>query len=149
MLQNKNIEQLNRYPLKTSFKMPSRSTSSSSKKTRSTSNLQKNAGGEKSLQHIVLYVLETCPYCHNAMQLLENASLKFTKIVVSSEEKEKSKVKAKTGMQTFPMIFVQSTDHPESYLRIGGRDNLVQYMGVRQKLLDGDIQMDVLHALLR
>jgi glutaredoxin 3 len=128
------------------------STSSlSNRKRRPATNLQSNAGAGAvpQIQPIVIYALETCPYCHRALTLLDQAGLKYTKIIVSSNEKEKMKIKKKTGMNTFPMIFIQDEADEKIYHRLGGCDALIAHLRVVEEFQKGDLQMEVVHALLR
>lgn len=120
--------------------------------TRSARNLQKNRSQKSSsstpLHPIVLYVLESCPYCHRAMELLDGEGLKYNKIIVSSDEKEKIAIKKKTGMKSFPMIFVQDAEDHKVYHRLGGCDDLVAHLQTIADLRAGRLHMEALHALL-
>ena len=40
----------------------------------------------------VLYVLETCPYCNNALRVLDSNNIPYKKIVVENTDKEKKKI---------------------------------------------------------
>ena len=44
---------------------------------------------------IILYILETCPYCKNALSLLESYKIKYKKIVVENTEEAKNYYKKK------------------------------------------------------
>jgi glutaredoxin len=55
---------------------------------------------------ITIYILETCPYCNNALDLLTKLKIKHKKIVVPNTEEEKNKYKKLHKMNTFPQIFV-------------------------------------------
>ena len=39
---------------------------------------------------IVIYVLEICPYCNNALSILDENKIKYNKIIVENTEKEKT-----------------------------------------------------------
>lgn len=72
---------------------------------------------------LVLYVLEHCPYCNNALKLLDENKIKYKKIVVENTEKDKNFYKKQSGMNTFPQIFLKV--NKDNYLKIGGYNNLV------------------------
>ena len=73
---------------------------------------------------IVLYVLEHCPFCNNALRLLDENNLKYNKIIVENTEKEKRKYKLQNKMNTFPQIFMQIDKN--NFIKIGGNDDLLQ-----------------------
>jgi glutaredoxin 3 len=53
-----------------------------------------------------IYVFEGCPYCINALSLLEEKGITFEKTVVNrGDSKTREELKARSGMNTFPQIF--------------------------------------------
>ncbi len=70
------------------------------------------------MKKIEIYVTDFCPYCRAAESLLHNKGLEFTAINVS-EPDQKAALKAKTGWQTVPQIFIDGQ-------LIGGYQELVK-----------------------
>jgi len=70
---------------------------------------------------IEVYVLEGCPYCNNALSLLENSGKKYKKIVVSPSKKDY--YKKRHNMQTFPQILIKSK---KMYITLGGNSDLMK-----------------------
>ena len=73
---------------------------------------------------IILYVLETCPYCNNALQLLKENKIKHKSIIVKNTEEDKNFYKKQNGMNTFPQIFVQV--NKDDFMKIGGYSDLIE-----------------------
>lgn len=71
------------------------------------------------MNEFLLYVLEGCPYCRGAIQLLESRGLRFKLIVV--EPHMKATVKAQNGMNTFPQIYLKNGRRKR---KIGGYSEL-------------------------
>ncbi len=116
-----------------------------SKKNITSTSIKKNVS--KKLYPIVIYVLDSCPYCHNALKLLDTHKLKYNKIVVENDEKIKDKYKKQTHMDTFPMILIQNPDDDSKYLKIGGYSNLLSYVQFIQNCDDNNIDISILNAL--
>lgn len=55
---------------------------------------------------IKIYSTEHCPYCVAAKRLCETKGLDFEEIDLTHNQEELAKIKAQTGMQTVPQIFV-------------------------------------------
>lgn len=70
------------------------------------------------MKKIEIYVTQYCPYCRAAESLLQSKGLEFTAIDVSKPE-QKAGLKAKTGWQTVPQIFIDG-------VLIGGYQELVK-----------------------
>ena len=117
----------------------------SSKKNITSSTIKKNVS--KKLFPIVIYVLETCPYCHNALKLLDQLKIKYNKIIVENDDKIKDKYKKQTHMDTFPMILIQNPNDDSKYMKLGGYSNLLSYTQLIQKCDDDNIDISVLNAL--
>ena len=59
---------------------------------------------------IILYVLEHCPYCNEALDLLKKNKIKHKKIIVENDEIIKNKYKKLHKMNSFPQIFIKKSD---------------------------------------
>lgn len=66
----------------------------------------------------VIYVLEGCPYCNAALDLLQTTRQRFHKIVVAPSQK--AQIKAKNGMDTFPQIFQRRRHNGKVHARLIG-----------------------------
>ncbi|MCB0391417.1 MAG: glutaredoxin 3 [Bdellovibrionales bacterium] len=55
---------------------------------------------------VIMYVKDYCPFCTRAKALLENKQVEFETINLEGKEEEYTQLKAKTGMQTVPQIFI-------------------------------------------
>ena len=94
----------------------------------------------------VLYVLDGCPYCERAIEILRREKCKYEKIVVSRNENEKMIYKRNFGMETFPMIFVSSSDN-QHYIRVGGSSDLETYIEKSKELGNSTFSMDILYSV--
>lgn len=72
----------------------------------------------------ILYVLKSCPYCNNAIQMLHDNKYKYKTIVVNNDEEEKKIYKKINDMKTFPQIFLQVNN--DSFIKIGGYNDLIE-----------------------
>lgn len=68
----------------------------------------------------VLYTLSYCPYCHQALELLNERGLPYKYYDVTNEDKER--IKDAHQMNTFPQIFYVTNKN--KYYRIGGYTEL-------------------------
>ena len=67
---------------------------------------------------IVLYTKPGCPYCHAAIDLLEQKGADYTEIVASNDPAKKQEmIQRSNGRMTFPQIFIDGK-------HIGGSDDL-------------------------
>lgn len=89
---------------------------------------------------IQIYVLDGCPYCNNALRLLNQYHFQHKITIVESHEKEYYKKKNK--MNTFPQIFLEMDK--KKRIKIGGNDNLEQILSICQMLHQNNISIDVL-----
>jgi glutaredoxin len=89
---------------------------------------------------IKIYVLEGCPYCNNALRLLEQYRIRHKIIVVEHHEKEYYKKKNK--MNTFPQIFLEKDKN--KLIKIGGNDDFERILSVCQMMHQNNISIDVL-----
>jgi glutaredoxin 3 len=77
---------------------------------------------------IVVYTLNTCPYCHRAKALLASKKAPFREIDVTSDPAAREEVIRRTGQRTFPQVFIGADF-------VGGCDDL--YDLERRGRLDG------------
>ena len=55
---------------------------------------------------ITMYSTEPCPFCSQAKALLERRGLEFEEINLSKDPAGRAELAARTGMMTFPQVFV-------------------------------------------
>jgi len=53
-----------------------------------------------------MYSTEPCPFCSQAKALLERRGLEFEEINLSKDPEGRAELAARTGMMTFPQVFV-------------------------------------------
>ncbi|XVN42828.1 MAG: glutaredoxin 3 [Candidatus Rickettsia vulgarisii] len=63
------------------------------------------------LHAVIIYTITTCPFCHNAKELLDKKHVKYEEIVVNKmDEKEQDETREmlfkRTGQKTVPQIFI-------------------------------------------
>ena len=75
----------------------------------------------------VLYVKNSCPHCHSAVDLLQEKELNYSLISVDGSEQLFDSIKEAYGWATVPMIFGQLNER--SYQLIGGFDDLKKLLG--------------------
>ena len=92
---------------------------------------------------INIYILEECPYCSKALELLKMYKIKHKKIIVQNEEKIKNEYKKKYKMNTFPQIFI------ENQLKIGGLSDLENMIDICKHIKNKNISIDVLYYLCK
>jgi glutaredoxin len=91
----------------------------------------------------VLYVLETCPYCNNALQLLRENKIKHKSIIVKNTEEEKNFYKKQNGMNTFPQIFVQVDK--DNFIKIGGYNDLIEVFDQCNNIKNSSVSLDSIY----
>jgi len=70
------------------------------------------------LADVIIYTKPGCPYCHAAIDLLEQKGADYTEIVASNDPAKKQEMIQKSnGRMTFPQIFIDGK-------HIGGSDDL-------------------------
>jgi glutaredoxin len=94
----------------------------------------------------VLYVLDGCPYCEKALEILKQHKLKYEKVVVPQEEEKKKLYKKKCEMTTFPMIFVE-TNEKNQYIKVGGSNDLETYIQECQRLQSSPYSMNLIYSI--
>ena len=92
---------------------------------------------------IILYVLETCPYCNNALQLLKDNKIKYKSIIVQNTVEEKNLYKKQNGMNTFPQIFIQM--NKDNYMKIGGYNDLVDVFDQCNIIKKSNVSLDSIY----
>ena len=80
------------------------------------------------MSNYVLYVKNSCPYCHSAVDLLEEKGLDYNIISVDASQQLFESVKEAYSWTTVPMIFYKTGDR--TYELIGGFDNLKESFNV-------------------
>jgi glutaredoxin-related protein len=94
-------------------------------------------------QMIILYVLETCPYCQNAIQTLQSNKIKFKTITVNNTEDEKNYYKKQNKMNTFPQIFMQV--EKDNYMKLGGNDDLMEIISICKNIKNSNLSMNAIY----
>ena len=94
---------------------------------------------------IILYVLQSCPYCNNSLQLLKDNNIKHKAIIVENTYEAKEYYKKQNGMKTFPQIFMQIDKN--NFLKIGGNDNLIEILQQCQNIKNSNISLDSIYYM--
>ena len=94
---------------------------------------------------IILYVLETCPYCNNAIKILKENKIKYKTIIVENNEESKNFYKKQNNMNTFPQIFMQMDK--DNYMKVGGYDNLMETLENCRNIKDSSISLDSIYYM--
>ena len=79
-------------------------------------------------------VLENCPYSIAAVELLTNHNIKFKKILVNQETKQKYKTEQ---ISTFPQIYIKNNNKE---VLLGGYSNLEEIIDI----INSSIKLDTL-----
>ena len=58
------------------------------------------------MEEIKMYSTEPCPFCSQAKALLQRRGLEFEEINLSKDPEGRAELAARTGMMTFPQVFV-------------------------------------------
>ncbi|MEM1254065.1 MAG: glutaredoxin 3 [Cyanobacteria bacterium P01_H01_bin.21] len=71
------------------------------------------------MANIEIYTWSTCPFCHQAKQLLEQKGANYTEYVLDGDERAREVMVARgtNGRRSVPQIFINNR-------HIGGNDNL-------------------------
>ena len=91
---------------------------------------------------IVIYVLEICPYCNNALSILDENKIKYNKIIVENTEKAKTYYKKQNKMNTFPQIFIQV--NKDNYMKVGGSEELNELINYSKSIKSSGVSLDAL-----
>lgn len=96
---------------------------------------------------IILYVLETCPYCMNALKILKQNKIKHKSIVVENTFEQKEYYKKQNGMDTFPQIFMEIDN--DNYMKIGGSDNLTEILEQCNNIKKSSVSLDSIYYMYK
>lgn len=58
------------------------------------------------MSEIKMFSTDPCPFCTQAKALLESRGLSFEEINLSKDPEGRAELAARTGMMTFPQVFV-------------------------------------------
>ena len=58
------------------------------------------------MEELKMYSTEPCPFCSQAKALLQRRGLEFEEINLSKDPEGRAELAARTGMMTFPQVFV-------------------------------------------
>lgn len=58
------------------------------------------------MAQVKIYTKSTCPACDLAKKILKEKGAEFQEIIMDGKPEEYQELKAKTGMQTVPQIFI-------------------------------------------
>jgi len=94
---------------------------------------------------IKLYVLEGCPYCNKALDILKKNKIKHKKIVVENTEEAKNYYKKKNKMNTFPQIFLDFNE--STSMKIGGCSDLENLMDLLNNIKSSGINIDIIYYM--
>lgn len=86
---------------------------------------------EKDDVDFVLFTTNTCPFCHNAKNLLSQAKLTWKSHDVRKNQKLMIEVIRITGQKTVPVVFETRGDVP---IFIGGFDDLHEFLRIESGL---------------
>ena len=93
---------------------------------------------------VFIFVIDGCPYCRKAINMLNNNSIPFEDIIVSAEDKPTYKTRHK--MDSFPQIFIKTTE--EEYIKIGGSDDLDDTLKLCTILKKSTIPIEIVYAMI-
>jgi glutaredoxin 3 len=93
----------------------------------------------------ILYVLESCPYCKRALDILKEKKLKHKAIIVENTYEMKEYYKKQNGMSTFPQIFMQVDK--DSFMKVGGSDNLMEMIDQCKNLKESSVPLDSIYYM--
>jgi glutaredoxin len=93
---------------------------------------------------IELYILNGCPYCIMAVDMLKKKKIDYKSIVVSYDKKEEYKKLHK--METFPQIFIKKG---QKKIKIGGLSELTKYFETIDNLKKNNIKINILDEIYK
>lgn len=94
---------------------------------------------------IILYVLNGCPFCNRALQLLSQYNIKHKAILVGPDEKEH--YKKQNRMNTFPQIFMQIDSN--NYMKVGGATDLEETINQCNIIKNSNVSLDSIYYMYR
>lgn len=96
----------------------------------------------------LLYVLEGCPYCKRAIELLKSHKAEYKTILVPHDDEMKTEYKKNTGMKTFPMVFVSTGCLEKNhFIKIGGSTDLEKYFQKIDEMKNENISTAILSKM--
>lgn len=96
---------------------------------------------------IVLYVLERCPYCNNALKILKDNKLKHKAIIVEDNEEQKNFYKKQNKMSTFPQIFMKIDK--DNFMKVGGCSDLIDILDQCKSIKESNISLDAIYYMYK
>ena len=96
---------------------------------------------------IILYVLQTCPYCNNALQLLKDNKIKHKAIIVENTQEHKNYYKKQNKMDTFPQIFMQIDN--DNYMKVGGYSDLTEILEQCERIKESSVSLDSIYYMYK
>lgn len=85
-----------------------------------------------------VYALEGCPYCEDAIALLNGLKVKYKRVLVT--QKNKDKIKKDLNVDTFPQLVLGVVKGVgKGYVKLGGYDDLEKIVAVCQLLTKAGI----------
>ena len=93
---------------------------------------------------IELYILNGCPYCIMAVDILNKKKIKYNSIVVAYDKKEEYKKLHK--METFPQIFIKKG---KQKIKIGGLSELTKYFEIVDNFKKNNIKINILDEIYK
>lgn len=98
----------------------------------------------------LLFVLEGCPYCKRAIDLLKSHQAKYQTILVPQDQEIKDQYKKDTGMKTFPMVFISTgCEEKQHYMKIGGSTDLEKYFQKMDEMKNEGMSSMVLSKMVQ
>lgn len=92
---------------------------------------------------IEIYVLEGCPYCNHALNILKNNKIKHISTIVPYNKKDE--YKKKHSMETFPQIFIKNAGKKKQ--KIGGSSDLDNYINLINNIKKSKLNINILYLL--
>lgn len=94
---------------------------------------------------IIVYSLEGCPYCEDAIELLKASKAKYKKIVVT--QLNKNKHKEVLGIATFPYIILKKSGKNDKDIVIGGFEELERVSAICKVIRKAGVNPEVVGYL--
>ena len=96
---------------------------------------------------IILYVLEHCPYCNRALELLASNKIKYSSIIVKNTEEDKNFYKKQNKMTSFPQIFMKLDG--DNYMKVGGCDDLQEIFEYCSSIKSANVSIDSIYGMYK
>lgn len=95
----------------------------------------------------ILYVLEDCPFCNNALQVLKENKIKHKAIIIENTAEQKAFYKKQSKMDTFPQIFLKTSNN--ELLKIGGNDDLIEALRICDLIKSSSLSIDTIYNVYK